>query len=71
MKIATTPSAGMMQAGLQASASKLKLDSLFLQWFSMPDTQRLVRPMKCGANTFELAGSATRVPRSAGAGAAG
>ncbi|KAL4853724.1 putative serine/threonine protein phosphatase 2A regulatory subunit B''gamma [Chlorella vulgaris] len=32
--------AGVMQA--QPSASKLKLDSLFLQWFSMPETQRLV-----------------------------
>lgn len=32
----------MQQPGLQASASKLKLDSLFLQWFSMPETQRLV-----------------------------
>jgi hypothetical protein len=41
MKVATTSPAGVMQA--QPSASKLKLDSLFLQWFSMPETQRLVR----------------------------
>ncbi|EFN51035.1 hypothetical protein CHLNCDRAFT_141520, partial [Chlorella variabilis] len=61
MKIATTPSAGMMQAGLQASASKLKLDSLFLQWFSMPDTQRLVLELlddvKHGRRTALAAGS--------------
>jgi hypothetical protein len=43
MKVATSPTASMAQPGLQASASKLKLDSLFLQWFSMPETQRLVR----------------------------
>jgi hypothetical protein len=39
MKIATSPPAAVNHA---ATASKLKLDSLFLQWFSMPDTQRLV-----------------------------
>ena len=40
LKVATGGSAAMTAP--VASASKLKLDSLFLQWFSLPDTQRLV-----------------------------
>lgn len=30
------------QQNMAASSSKAKLDSLFIQWFSLPETQRLV-----------------------------
>lgn len=33
---------GGQPGGGQLSCSKLKLDSLFLQWFSLPESQHLV-----------------------------
>lgn len=34
-------------ASPQPSCSKAKLDSLFLQWFSLASTQQLVRDASC------------------------
>jgi hypothetical protein len=70
----------MQQPGLQASASKLKLDSLFLQWFSMPETQRLVRHLNpdvvpqqiaLAPSAFEPQSSATQPSAQSGLGAIG
>ena len=60
------PLEGGNATGGQLSCSKLKLDSLFLQWFSLPESQELVRQLtelltvvswhlqRCNAAVFQV-----------------